>query len=450
MSEELINDFPLEIFSTTIQNSFKSISDYYAVPIEYFASTALFGINSLSGNLYEIEEYSDIKTALFFLLIGPSGIGKSVPYEQLIGNIINPLNIQLEIDFKKKQYQYLFQEKKHDRRTSEVLQLDNNHIVKPTRTIRMAQGGTPEGYRKHMITSPAGFGIYYDEIDDMLQINAYKADKGTLQFWCTLSNVSTSFHARADENKEGLMPSTNVGLLGGTQTDRIPEFFNSQTIKTGFAFRFLVTLGKYKDMTDINNSKDKTKRSVCSEWIEKIQYLYNRGLTFNIDTKPFYIKFESEQTFNYYETLLNDLRRQGNKNRKNVKEGEVSSIMIQVDSKLAVYFSRFIKTLAILDNPQLPVIRKRNLDNAKLLYIFYWKNAREIFNITNETEKTNFSATEKNFLDALPIEYNLSIVKETQNNLKLGDRFHDHFFRKKLEPGRYVKRIKNGEYKKII
>jgi len=433
-------NFPVEIFSEDIQQSFKELSEHYSVPLDFFCTTAIWAVSALSGNMYTTELNGQIKNIIYAMLIGPSGLGKSPAYRIICGNIVAP--------FEKKLYDDFVLAEKEWAVAKEVAKATRKEFntPKPMRRIRTAQNGTVEGIMKHAQYTAAGFGMFYDEGGQMFGgPNQYKKDTSAIDFWNTMWNGDGFNDLRADESRERYIPSTSISTLAGMQTDRIGNYFTKDAMDSGVSSRFLVTIGDYINLNEnIDYFSDKMKP--CDRWQDLVKYLFNKGAyDYFKDDPPLKVSF-TDDAREAYNNILNGFIKQSNINRQNRKVGDVSELMIKYDGKLFAYVGRFVLILSILNNPVNPVITVDTVSDAEKLYHYYRAQAELLFTKMNIESAMDLNENELRLFKNLPDEeFTTQEAAAVAVNLKMCENYFEVCFNRKFKKG-WVKRVGRGRY----
>lgn len=437
------SEFPIEIFNSKLQQSIKEIAYQYNIPVQYLGTTILFTIAALSGSMYTTELNGNIRNIFYFLLLGPSGLGKTPAYYHICGKIIEPLIKELK-DYDNKKY-HAWKTKQEDAR----LNKQPFDEPEPHRIIRMIQGGTMEGIMKHAEYSKCGFGNVYDEGGRMFgSPNAYKKDNSSTDFWNELFNGNAYLDVRADNTKERLICSTAISVCAGMQTDRISKYFTKDAIESGLPNRFLITSS---DFLPLNENVDhfSKKGETCTEWKQLVEYLFEAGIKYSLknDSAPTIINFTSnaKKAFN---TLCSNLIKESNLLRSKKKDGDISSLMIAYESKLYSYVGRFLIPLSILDNPKQPTIEVKHVESSEKLYRYYRREAEKVFTKIFYEQTTDLNENERALLNALPEQFTFEEANKVASKLNLSDSFFDSAYKRKYR-NVWITKVSRGKYEKV-
>lgn len=436
------SSFPFHVFGPEIENSFREMAAEYSIPVDYFGLTALFTISALSGNMYKTDV--SIQNIIFGMLVGPSGLGKSPAYNILCGDIVEPLEKKLFDNWKRAYKEW--EDRKQDAKHAKPPQAFKEE--KPHRRTRTAKGGTVEGIMAHSMTSPAGFGLYYDEGGKMLgSPNAFKKDNSSYDFWNELWNGKYFNELRADSELERFASQTRISVLMGMQTDRLRNYLNKEANDSGLTYRFLFVQADYIELNEYVDHFSE-RRKPCWEWVSLVQYLFDKGAyNYFKDDEPYKIPFTDTAAL-MYNQISGNLVEQSNKLRKSRIIGDADELLMSYESKLYSYFGRFMLALAIIENAKQPVIQEHHVDGALQIYKYFHDQAKAIFTKLNAESSTDLSENERTMLNALPDrEFERSDIERVAKDLKMSDKFFDTAFRRKYKNG-WIHRVSKGKYMK--
>lgn len=439
----LNSSFPFEVFQPEISDSFRDLAQEYSIPPDFLGSTALFTIAALSGNMYQTELNGSIKNIIYSMLVGQSGTGKTPAFDLLCGNIVAPLNKELWSQWESAMQDW--REKKEYAKAAKPAVAFTE--AQPIRRLRILTGGTMEGIMSHAMSSPAGFGIYYDEGGEMLgSPNQYKKETSSVDFWNKMWNGQSFNEVRADKERERFVAETSISTLIGMQTDRIARYFTSDIVDSGLPHRFLITLSEVMPLREDIDHFNTDKRKPCFQWRNLVTNLFNRGANnYFKDDKPYIIPFTTEAKAAYNQ-LSSDLIKSSNKLRMNQVKGDASGLMVNYETKLYAYAARFLIVLAIIDNYAEPVITAEHVSKSRLLYNYYRTQAQILF---SGLVDDGLNENERLLLDSLPddVAFGKEEILLACHGLNFSPKFFENAFRRRLSKG-YIKRISRGIYMK--
>lgn len=437
------SSFPFEIFSPEIARSFKEVAAEYSIPPDYFGITALFTVSALSGSMYNTAV--SIQNIIYGMLIGPSGLGKSPAYNILCGDIVEPLEQELFDKWKKefKEWEDRAKDAKHAKPPQAFKE------PKPSRRVRTAKGGTVEGIQTHAMTSPAGFGLYYDEGGKMLgSPNQFKKETSSVDFWNEIWNGKYFNELRSDSERERFASKTRVSVLIGMQTERVKNYFTKDATESGLTYRFLFTQSDYIELNEYVDHFSQ-RRQPCGEWKSLISSLFCKGAyDYFKDDEPVLVGFTDTAAL-MYNQISGNLVESSNSLRKSRKIGDADEMLIGYESKLYSYFGRFMLVLAIMDNYKQPIISEDNVNGALKLYNYFRDQAKILFLKLNADNASDLSENERAMYESLPSdrEFTTDDIKQVAKDLKMSEKFFDTAYRRKYKMG-WVRKISKGKYVK--
>jgi 5S rRNA maturation endonuclease (ribonuclease M5) len=428
--------FPMDIFHPDIADSFRALAAEHSVPVDYLGTTALFTISALSGAMYTTS--ITIQNIIFAMLVGPSGVGKSPAYNILCGDVVENMEQDLYSEYRRSMKEWEASKLNADK--------SQPRKPKPVRKIRTAKGGTMEGIMRHAETSPAGFGLYYDEGGKMLGgPNQFKKDNSSVDFWNELWNGKYFNELRADSELERFAAKNRISVMIGMQTDRVHQYFTRDATDSGLTYRFLFTQSDHITLNEfVDHFSD--RRQPHRDWCEVVKFLFRRGLGY--DGHPLPVEFNSDAATLYNEKSA-ELISASNELREARRIGDHDEMILTYQGKLYQYFGRFCLVLAILNNPGGPVITIECVEGAIKLYEFYHQQAEVLFKRLNRDQNTDLNTNERLMYDALPDrEFNRDDIQRVSMELNMSDKFFDTAFRRKYKDG-WIRRLSKGKYEKI-
>lgn len=431
--------FPWHIYPTSLVDSLKTISYHNNIPMDYLGAQVLFTIASLAGNMYIGDIGGLTKPILYLAKIGPSGVGKTPSYHKVMGDIISPLRARYNEDHKLQLKEY---------RIRQIAAKQAKHEFDedaPQPRIRVTEATTLEAIYKYCETSPAGFGVVYDEGERFFtEINKYSSGGSSISFWNESFNGRTTSVSRVDSEKERFIAHPAVSVDIGLQSSRMANYFTTDAIESGILNRFLMVECDY---TDLNENIDlfSPRIKICEDWKALVVYLFDQGNLFKLGQSiPVSTDSEGRQAIN---KIASEMIRASNQMQRSIIEGNASRHIFNYRSKLFLYFQRFCLILAIMRNARNPVITRREAIDAQALCNYFEQNATSIihklFNYTN----TSLSEKEQLLLSTLPTDRSFTNLEAELacEDLKLDKSFFRTAFNRKFKKlGLIVKRDRNN------
>lgn len=439
----LATTFPLDIFGEDIANSFQEIAEYHSIPIDYLASTALWTISSLSGNMYQVPELPT-KIILYILLLGPSSLGKSVAYRTLCEDIIRKSEVQLYTEFEQKLADWNERQDLYKKSKDEKAQPPG---PMPKRKIRIVTSATTEAIIHYATFNPAGFGMYFDEGKTMYSGGAYKKENNSVDFWNKAWNGDIFNELRVDHMRERFVENPAISVLAGMQTDRIEEMFSKDTRESGLINRFLFTSSDYITLNE-NVDFFGEKKTVSPEWADIVTRLYRKGCEFFIEedspfnpVKKILLTPDAKTQFN---KTASELTAKANDLIRSLKEGDGRKSIVAYWGKLFAYFKRLMPIIAIMRDPDHPEIDLQVVQDAERIYQYYRDQAKHILAGIISQEQTDLNENELRLYNMLPDKFTASEAEQIAEAMKFSRSYFHTAYRRKY--GRGFLRKAEGYY----
>lgn len=336
-------EFPMHVFPYNIRKSILEVAEARSLAPEFLATAGLFTVSSLAGTHYTSDFNGDAKNILFCLLIAPVSVGKTPAYKSMCETPLKQIQESADKGFAQDIKEY---EKNQD---------ENQRTKKPRRFIPFAVDGTTEGYVALSVDQPNGIGVYHDEAESIFNAGSFKGTNDSISFFTQCFSGGRFTQVRADRDKERVVPNMNINLLMGTQPARIKNIFTEDRLTSGFASRFIMIESDYMEL---NTEIDPFARNkeMCQDWVNLLEHLYRTGHLFNTgEIKPVEISFDLEAK-NTYRVYYKENLKEANKRIQSKAE----QYIIGTEAKMSAYFPRLVQILAIIRNPKMPVITKKN------------------------------------------------------------------------------------------
>lgn len=436
-TEEYTGDYPIHVFPDEIKRSILQVSQARSLAPQFLATAGLWTISSLAGTQYASDFNGDSKCILFALMIAPVSVGKTPAYKVMCEA---PLKDIMEAGDRN----HTDAVKSFDERRAEAQQTKQPFADrKPRRFIPFAVDGTTEGYVVLSMDQPNGLGVYHDEAETILNAGAFKANNDAVSFFTQAFGGGRYTQIRADRDKERIVPNLNINLLMGTQPARLANIFTSDRLSSGFASRFLMVESDYIELcTDIDPFEP--GRQICETWRHLLHTLYRSAEVYNMGGVPKIDIFMSDEAKELYRELYRQNLREANERILSKTE----QYIIGTEAKMSTYFPRLIQILAIMHNPERPVIDERMVKWGYELYKYYAGETIRIIGRLNDEFTTGLPAELELLYQALPDTFTRKDAKEVCTRLNMRERKFDDALRRK-DFGRLFKNDSRGTYCKI-
>jgi len=429
--ETYTGEFPIHVFPYNIRKSILEVAEARSLAPEFLATAGLFTVSALAGTHYTSDFNGDAKNILFCLLIAPVSVGKTPAYKSMCETPLKIIQESADKNFAADIKEY------------EQTKEDNQRAKKPRRFIPFAVDGTTEGYVALSVDQPNGIGVYHDEAESIFNAGSFKGTNDAISFFTQCFSGGRFTQVRADRDKERVVPNMNINLLMGTQPTRLKNIFTEDRLSSGFASRFIMV---ETDYIELNTEIDPFARNkeMCPEWVSLLEHLYQRGCLYNKgEMNAVKIDFEPEAKDAYRKYYKENLKEA---NKRILSKAE--QYIIGTEAKMSAYFPRLVQVLAIIQDPGMPVITKKIVDDAHTLYKYFAKSTMKIIgNLTAEID-TGLPATLDLIYQGLPETFSRKDAVEVCKRLNLSDQKFETAMRRKDFKALFRK-IEYGVYQKL-
>ena len=244
--------FPLEVFTSSMQNLIKELNYSLNFPINYTAAAILSAVSISVGKTMQMKvqngwfEYG----LLYMILSGRAGINKSHPLTFSLKPVLKHDELKKqEYDLAYNQYEDLI-----DLSLKEKRELNLEDVKEPKLKQILVSDITPESLQSVHSNNPRGLGLYRDEILGWINSFDRYSNSGELQMWLS---IWSSIEART--NRSGRRPiylnSPFVSIVGTIQNARLPDLNKGNLCSTGFTDRILYTFAEDNNKKYLNDSE---------------------------------------------------------------------------------------------------------------------------------------------------------------------------------------------------
>lgn len=429
--ETYTGEFPMHVFPYNIRQSILEVAAARSLAPEFLATAGLFTVSSLAGTHYTSDFNGDAKNILFCLLIAPVSVGKTPAYKSMCETPLKIIQESADKNFA------------HDIKEYEKLQDEKQRQKKPRRFIPFAVDGTTEGYVVLSVDQPNGIGVYHDEAESIFNAGSFKGTNDAISFFTQCFSGGRFTQVRADRDKERVVPNMNINLLMGTQPARIKNIFTEDRLSSGFASRFIMVESDYLELNTEIDPFDRNKE-MCSDWVNLLEHLYRTGHLFNIgEINPVEISFNEDAKVAYRVYYKENLKEA---NKRILSKAE--QYIIGTEAKMSAYFPRLVQILAIINDPKMPVITKKIVDDSHCLYKYFAKSTMGIIAKISEEINTGLPNELELIYQGLPETFERKDAVDVCKRLNLSDQKFETAMRRK-DFKELFKKIKYGTYQKL-
>lgn len=432
-AETYKGEFPINVFPTAIRSSILEVAQARSLAPEFLATAALWTVSSLAGTHYTSDFNGDAKNILFVLLIAPVSVGKTPAFKSICETPLQVIQQAADKNFSQELKEYEQRKKDNEKSTEK----------KPRRFIPFAVDGTTEGYVALSMDQPNGIGVYHDEAETIFNAGSFKGTNDAISFFTQCFSGGRFTQIRADRDKERIVPNLNINLMMGTQPSRLGNIFTSDRLASGFASRFIMVESDYIELnTDVDPFLK--GKEMCRQWVDLLNTLYRTGQAYNngdIGQIPIQFHEDAKDAYRaYYKQNLKDA------NKRILSKSE--QYIIGTEAKMSAYFPRLVQILAIIHNPQEPVITRKIVDDAHDLYKYFAKSTINTIARLSEEINTGLPADLELLYQALPEIFTRKEAVEVCERINMQPRKFDNSMRRK-DFKVLFRTVKYGVFQKI-
>ena len=427
-------DFPIQVFPYAIRNSILDVAAARSLAPEFLAVSALWTISSMAGTHYVSEFNGDAKNIIFCLLIAPVSVGKTPAYKSMCETPLKQIQESADKTFTQDVKDW--EQKKSDS--------DKNFTEKkPRRFIPFAVDGTTEGYVGLSMDQPNGIGVYHDEAESIFNAGSFKGTNDAISFFTQCFSGGRFTQVRADRDKERVVPNLNINLMMGTQPSRLKNIFTEDRLSSGFASRFIMVESDYIELNTEIDPFAKNKE-MCPDWVNLLSVLYNGGSRYNAgEIKQVEIRMDAEAK-DLYRVYYKENLKEANKRIMSKAE----QYIIGTEAKMSTYFPRLVQILAIIHDPVCPVINRKTVEDAYLLYKYFAKSTMNIISKITEQIETGLPAELELLYQALPETFAKKDAAEVCTRININPRRFEVAMRRN-DFKVLFRKIEHGIYQKL-
>lgn len=434
---EYVTDYPMHVFPDEIRESILQVAKARSLAPQFLATAGLWTISSLAGTQYTSEFNGDSKCILFALMIAPVSVGKTPAYKSMCESPLK--EIMESSDRNHNDALQSYNERKAEAGQSKQPFTDR----KPRRFIPFAVDGTTEGYVVLSMDQPNGLGVYHDEAETILNAGAFKANNDAVSFFTQAFSGGRYTQIRADRDKERVVPNLNINLLMGTQPSRLVNIFTADRLSSGFASRFLMVESDYIELYTETDPFE-PGRQMCEAWRHLLHTLFRSAEAYNVGDIPKRVIEMTPEAKDLYRELYRRNLREANERILSKAEQYV----IGTEAKMSTYLPRLIQILAIMHNPDTPVICHQIVNFGYELYKYYAGETIRIIGRLHDEFATGLPAELELLYQSLPDTFTRKEAREICIRLNFRDRKFDDSLRRK-DFGKMFKKDQRGTYVKL-
>ena len=273
------SSFPLDVFPQKMQSVIIDMVVHGNFKVDYVAMSMLSAASAALGNTYRIHIKQDWDTnaALYIILVGRPGMGKTPPLQLAY----KPIR-----EYERKQFDKFHHELDLYEAACVTKESGSKEMKKPILKRVTLDDFTLEALVLEHYNNLRGIAITYDEILGLLA-NTDRYGKNPmlerlLSIWsgCPLENT------RVKNDRPQRIEEPCVNIIGTTQTRRMKELMTSKFMDTGFLDRILIVYPKSKKVPHWQDEEENHVRQseASKKWADIIEKIFELDYVRNGET----------------------------------------------------------------------------------------------------------------------------------------------------------------------
>ena len=297
--------FPLEVYPEAIQKIVYELVIYENFNLEYASAIVLSVFATAIGNTYRVNIKGKwvASCAIYMMLVGRAGLGKTPPLNFLYKPIRN--NDQLMLEKARQEYESYKQliGKKENDMSEET---EKPHVVQT-----IISDFTQEAMLSVHYDNPRGVALVVDEIVALFNsVKRYNSKSNLIQDLLSAYSGNQLKAVRKTEDFPITIPIPCINIIGGIQTGLLYEVMTKEYISNGLIDRFLFIYPKNSKIPEWQLGIDKKQRpDKMARWTSIIRKVIDLPLSINEENgsiNPKELEF-SEEAKTYFFTWNNDI-----------------------------------------------------------------------------------------------------------------------------------------------
>lgn len=434
-----INPFPVEVFPMPIQQIISSTKQCLNFPADFTGASILFAASLSIGNTYRIlvNKGWQENSVLFIANVGRPGTNKSHPLSFILQPIFDRQEKNYtEYEKKKKEFDKVFKLTKDERARQGY-----DEPVRPFWEKYTVTDYTPEALNEVHKHNKRGIGVYSDELAGWLK-NFNRYHKGAEQeFWLSVwSNKPINIDRKT--NEPIYIPYPFISVVGNIQPSILFELAKNSRAQNGFIDRLLFAFPE--GLRKVYWSDEELDPTVAENWNLIISNLLVLPLSLNenLTPNPIILSFDQEAS---------DKIKDWQKHNTNLCNSAEDESLEGIYSKLEVYAVRFSLILEMLmfacGKSDKQSIGIEAVNGAIKLVEYFRATAAKVNSIiSNYNPLDKLPANKQKLYELLPLSFTRDTGLKIAQSMGFAHATYDRF----LADNRFFKKVKIGEYEKIM
>jgi hypothetical protein len=229
------NDFPLDVFPTSIGNYINECNRTLGHSVDFMGSGLLWMLSVIIGNSIKV----DVKNGwtecvvVWLAIVGRAGVGKTPAINSIIRPLVDVNSREIR-EYRKMKERYEAYEKLNKEDKANTVE-----VRKPNRGQFIVNDVTIEALVELHDENPNAVGVFKDELAGWIKdMNKYRAG-GDLEFWLSSFSNSPAYTTRKTV-RDNYIHSPIIPVLGGIQPAVLNQVFTDEYRDNGFSDRLLL------------------------------------------------------------------------------------------------------------------------------------------------------------------------------------------------------------------
>ena len=388
-SPKVKNEFPLDVFPSSVANYVQECSNTLGHSVDYMGSGLLWMLSVIVGNSIKVEVKKGWGecVVVWIAIVGRAGVGKT----PAINSIIRPL---VDVNSREiREYRKMKEKYEAYAKLSKEEKLNAVEVRKPSRGQFIVNDVTIEALVELHEENPNAVGVFKDELAGWIKdMNKYRAG-GDLEFHLSAFSNSPAYTTRKTV-RDNYIHSPIIPVLGGIQPAVLNQVFTDEYRDNGFSDRLLLC---YPDIQVEKWNENEIGDSLIDWYSDYILSLYGHirsELRFNDegDVISSYVKFDKEAKKELARIMDKITDRQNSE-----QESESTKSILPKQKTYLPRFSILLHILDCYDNGEdfLRDINKETVLNAERLVDYFISMADKVMQDGVEFSKLRASASDK-------------------------------------------------------
>jgi hypothetical protein len=229
------NDFPLDVFPTSIGNYINECSRTLGHSVDFMGSGLLWMLSVIIGNSIKVDVKNGWNecVVVWIAIVGRAGVGKTPAINSIIRPLVDVNSREIR-EYRKMKEKYEAYEKLNKEDKANTVE-----VRKPNRGQFIVNDVTIEALVELHDENPNAVGVFKDELAGWIKdMNKYRAG-GDLEFWLSSFSNSPAYTTRKTV-RDNYIHSPVIPVLGGIQPAVLNQVFTDEYRDNGFSDRLLL------------------------------------------------------------------------------------------------------------------------------------------------------------------------------------------------------------------